>query len=244
MKLLSFATGNLYRFMHELNVVEFIDSLGIKGIEYTYGKTYGERPITNKDTKILLKKNVSLHSPFKLWKFSDRVEKDSMELELMIKDYYAIRAKRFILHPEQYPGEEKINYLIKKGINVLFENERKRHGNEKKKNHSRTAFEDILQTNKKINLCLDVSHSYSWSPKETSRIIDTWQDKIQQVHFSATHYSVSHLPVRGASKAFLASVKKVKDLNVPIVIEEDMKTRDKDWILKEINEVKKITKIE
>jgi endonuclease IV len=159
----------------------------------------------------------------------------------MIKDYHLIGAKRFILHPEQYPGEEKINYLLKKRVNVLFENERKRHGNEKKKNHSRTAFEDILQTNKKISLCLDVSHAYSWSPKETTRIIDTWKDKIQQVHFSATHYSVSHLPLVGASKAFINSVKKVKDLNVPIIIEEDMRTSNKQWILKEINEVKKIT---
>jgi hypothetical protein len=56
MKILSFATGNLYRFMEKINVVEFIDSLGVNGIEYTYGKTYGERPITKSDSKILLKK--------------------------------------------------------------------------------------------------------------------------------------------------------------------------------------------
>jgi sugar phosphate isomerase/epimerase len=241
MKCISFATGNLYRFHGKINVLELIDSLGVEGIEYTYGKTFVERPINERDVNILLKqKDVSLHSPFKFFKKPETFSADETDLQKIIFDYARINAKRFVVHPENRVPRDLIQQAEREGVQFVTENMRKRHGNEKKPNHERKEFEYDLNNHRKWGLCLDVSHAYSWGPKEISKIIDSWKDRIMQVHFSVTHYTVTHFGIEKASNKFLDSIKPIKTLDVPIVIEEDMRTLDTMWIKAEIERVKKV----
>jgi hypothetical protein len=241
MKLISFATGNLYKFLNEIDTMSLIDSLGIEGIEYTYGKYYAERPITKTDKKILLKrKDISLHTPFKLLKFPENIQKDTLDFEKIIQDYKRVKAKRLVLHPDQILNKQILKLGKENNIQFITENLRKRHGNDKKKTQERFGFEKVLNEHKSFGLCLDVAHSYSWSPKETKDIVEKWEDKIMQVHFSVTHYKKEHLPLTKASKNFLNSIKCLRDLDVPIVIEEEMETMNKKWILKEIEQIKKL----
>jgi sugar phosphate isomerase/epimerase len=241
MHLLSFATGNLYRYINEVNLVEFIDKLGVDGIEYTYGKNYGERIITKSDENILLtKKDISMHVPFGFMRKLENIERDTTNFKKMLLDYKRIGAKRLVMHPNQIPSNELLLFGKKQGVGYITENLRKRHGNDKHKNHERLDFETVLNEHKDFGLCLDVSHSYSWSKNETKDIIGKWSDRIKQVHFSVTHYNKGHLGIKSASKSFLESTKCLRDLDVPIVIEEDMNTINPVEIKKEINRVKKI----
>ncbi|MCX6803216.1 MAG: hypothetical protein NTY48_01445 [Candidatus Diapherotrites archaeon] len=241
MKLLSFATGNFYRFVNQIRVVEYIDSLGIDGIEYTYGKWYDERPLTKIDKNILSKKlDTSLHIHFKFLRFPDRIEQDTLDFYKILNDYREVNAKRLVIHPHQIPSEKLIKIGQNNNVQFITENMPKRHKNSKRKNPERCGFEKVLNEHNHFGLCLDVSHSYSWPNKETKRIVDTWKDKIMQVHFSITNYQVNHLSTQHASKKFLATIKCLKELDVPIVIEENMQTINKKLVTKEINQIKKV----
>ena len=241
MRLLSFATGNLYRYIADFNLVEFIDKLGTDGIEYTYGKSYGERIITKSDENILLKKkDISMHVPFGFMKNPINLEKDTQDFKKILLDYKRIGAKRLVLHPNQILSKELLLIGKKQGVEYITENLSKRTVEDKYKNNRRFSFETILNEHKDFGLCLDVSHSYSWSKNETKFIVDKWNDRIKQVHFSITHYNKGHLGVNSASKSFLDSVKCLHELDVPIVIEEDMLSINPIEIKKEINRVKKI----
>jgi len=63
-------------------------------------------------------------------------------------------------------------------------------------------------------------------------------------HFSVTQYQVNHLGMQYASKNFLNSMKCLKELDVPIVIEEDMQTINKKLVTKEISKIRKLTGID
>jgi len=241
MRLLSFATGNLYRYINDFDLVEFIDKLGVSGIEYTYGKSYGERIIKKSDENILLtKKDVSMHVPFGFMKKAEYLERDTEDFKKMILDYQRIGAKRLVIHPNQILPNELLLLGKKRGVEYITENLSKRSVEDKHQNLRRFSFEKILNEHKEFGLCLDVSHSYSWSKNETKLIVDKWQDRIKQVHFSVTRYNKGHLGVSSASKSFLESMRCLRDLNVPIVIEEDMHSINPVEIKKEINRVKKI----
>ncbi|MFA6420115.1 MAG: hypothetical protein WCW13_04905, partial [archaeon] len=157
MKLLSCATGNFYKFLDQINVVEFINTLGVDGIEYTYGKYYEERPILKIDETILLtKKDVSMHAPFKFLRKPENYEKDVTDFKKMLADYQRVGAKRLVIHPNQIPPNELLLLGKKQGTQYITENLRKRHGNDKHKKHERFDFETILNEHKNFGLCLDV----------------------------------------------------------------------------------------
>lgn len=242
MRLLSFATGNLYRFNRQLDVVKLIGGLGTDGIEFTYGRFFEEHPITKSTERILFsKKEVSMHVHFRFLKKPEEIQKDAADFKKIVHDYKRIGAKRLVTHPTQALTKEMLRMGKKNRIQFLTENLMKRHGNDKRKSYERLGFEDALNKHKHFGLCLDVSHAYSWSKKETQNIFEKWRDRIMEVHFSVTHYQSNHLGTLSASQNFLDSVKCLKDLDVPIVIEEDMKTKNPKFILSEINRVKKIT---
>ena len=90
-----------------------------------------------------------------------------------------------------------------------------------------------------LGLCLDVAHSYFWSEKETKKLIDEFKEVITQVHFSNNYKGKDHLPFNKVSKRFLRSIDPLKKFNVPIIIEEDIKTKDFDWN-REISNIKRI----
>jgi hypothetical protein len=234
MKIISFATGNLWRFHRELNLVNFISNLGVDGIEYTYGKSIDERPILDKDLSFFRDfDDVSMHSPFGLVKKSNSKLNLINNFNKISGDYAKICAKRIVIHPdENIPNE----ILKKLKINFITENLAP------KKNFKipRLGFEKVLNKNENFGLCLDVSHSYFWGVEETERIIKKWKSRIKQVHFSNNFYGKSHLSFEKVSKSFLKSIEPLNELNVPFVIEEDMKTKSIPKIKSEIKRIKKI----
>jgi endonuclease IV len=209
-----FATGNLFRLIGKRDIMEIISNLDIYGVEYTYGKYYNERKPNEKDFEILKNYDfVSIHAPFRL--STDLVTKKEFEktIKLIKNDYEKMNAKHIVFHPTQ-----KIPAKLPK-MNYVTENLNPKKGFYRPKN----GFETILNTKSDWNLCLDVSHAYDWGVDETQRIVKKWNKRIKSVHLSNNRYHRDHLNFEKVSKKFLKSIEPIKDLNVPIIIEEDMK---------------------
>lgn len=229
-----FATGNLWRLMTKFDVIDIISKLDIAGVEYTYGKNLNERPIKEKEFDLLKDYSyISFHSPFLFSLYYLKENEFYDQLSLMEYNYSKLNAKAIVTHPEQ------TNYFpdkINSKMNFLTENMNL----SKRKKRLKNGFENTIKKRPDFDLCIDINHCYSWGIDETERIVKKWKNKIKQVHFSNNRYGKGHLPFEKVSKDFLKSIEPLKDLNVPIIIEEDMPyTKIKD-IKEEIKRVKKI----
>ena len=79
-----------------------------------------------------------------------------------------------------------------------------------------------------------------YSKDETKKLIKAFEDKITQVHLSATYKRKDHQSLRIASKQFIDSIQPIKELDVPIVIEEDIRGKNHLDLVKELEYVKRI----
>lgn len=232
MRKLCFATGNLWRIMGKVDVVDLISELDVDGIEYTYGRFYNERIPTEKDFDILRNYNFnSVHAPFRM--SLDLMNQDEFEkiISLVAIDYKKMGAKNIVVHPTIVLPNKLPNLdFITENLNPM----------KKPKLRPRLGFEKILNKNKDWNLCLDASHAYDWGVCETERIVKKWKHQIKQVHFSNNRYHKDHLSFEKVSRDFLKSIEPLKELNVPIVIEEDMHYTKVSDIKKEIKRVRDI----
>jgi hypothetical protein len=231
MNKICFATGSLWRLIGKKDIIEMISELDIDGVEYTFGKYYNERIPNEKDFDILKNyKYNSVHAPFRL--SLDWVSKDEFNkiIGLVANDYKKMNAKNIVSHPTQVLPKK----LPK--IDFVTENLNPKQG----KDRPRDGFEKVLNKNSDWGLCLDASHAYDWGIEETERIVKKWKKRIKQVHFSNNRYHKDHLTFEKVSKDFLKSIDPLKDLNVPIVIEEDMYYTKVNDIKKEIKRVREI----
>jgi len=231
---LCFATGNLRQSIGKIDLVQTLSKLDIDGIEWTFGKEFGERPITDKDADFLRTFDfVSIHSPFRFSSYylsAVELEKGKKTLEESSK---LVRSKQVVIHPSQiFPS----NFFANCSFQVITENLNPKKG----KVRPRLGFEKTLKANSNWGLCLDVCHAFDWSEEETARIVSKWKHRIKQVHFSNNRYHKDHLPFEKVSRAFLKSIEPVLGLNVPFVIEEDMPYTSIKQIKEEIARVRKI----
>ena len=231
MRTLCFATGNIWRIMEKIDLLDFISNLDIDGVEYTYGRFYDERKPNQVDFDFFKKyKYVSMHAPFRL--SLDKMEKESFDsiLNQIESDYKKMNAKHIVFHPGIVLPKEmpKLDYITE-NLNP-----------KKGKNRSRDGFEKILNKNNAWDLCLDASHAYDWGIEETERIVKKWKHRIKQVHFSNNRYHKDHKPFEKVSKGFLKSIEPLKELNVPFIIEEDMHYKKINDVKKEIKRVRDI----
>ncbi|MFA5358045.1 MAG: hypothetical protein WC308_03955 [archaeon] len=232
MPLVCFATGNFWRFANRKDFFERIRQFGFEGIELTLGKRFGERETPVKNFKWIKKKRyVSIHSPFKMVRIVESEEELLLMFRKIKQDYASANAKSLIVHPYEMPSEK---ILKKIGMNIVTENM------ENRKWQNRLSFERVLKKYPSVGLCLDVSHAYSWSPNETARIIKKWKPQIRQVHFSNCRYKKCHVGFAKVSEKFIKSIMPLKELDVPIVIEEDMRSFGIESTKKELLKIKEI----
>jgi endonuclease IV len=229
---LCFATGNLWRIANKIDVMEIISQLDVSGVEYTYGKVYGERIPNEKDFDMLKNYNYnSVHAPFRLSLDLVSEEEFNETMDLIVSDYKKMGAKNIVSHPTQKLPDKlsKLDFITEnlnpKGVPNL---------------RPRLGFEKILEKRSDWGLCLDASHAYDWDPLETERIVKKWKKRIKQVHFSNNRYHKDHLTFKKVSRGFLKSIEPLSDLNVPIIIEEDMPYTKVSEIKKEIKRVREI----
>lgn len=231
-KPLSFALGNIWRWTKSKNrdvLIPYVRELDVSGIEITFAlkeELYSFRLSEDNRSWLRSLDYVTIHAPFDLIGGSAGKDEVIRQLDIISALSDDVNAGNIIIHPDNLPPPE---ILKEYGFNVSTENL------PPKSRISMPDLKRVLDRYPEIGLCLDVSHAYLWSKHETRRLVKAFKDRITQVHLSGTYKRKDHQSLRSVTRAFLYSIQPVKELNVPIVIEEDIETKSLRFVKKEID---------
>ncbi len=238
-KIISFTLGNVWRWNKSQNrnrLISYVKELNINGVEITFSSKedlYAFK-LSKKNEKWLKSLDyISIHAPFKLVRKANDEKEIIKQLDLISNLYDKLNAKNVIIHPNDLPKSKILNrYNFKVSTENL----------PKKRNISIFDLKKILKEYPKIGLCLDVSHAYFWSKNETGKLIKAFKDKITQIHLSGTYRKRDHQSLRKVSDDFILSIEPIFKLNVPIVIEEEIKIKSMKFLKEETDFIRNMFK--
>lgn len=236
-KIFAFAIGNIWRWGHKNNRAKLLNpirKLDISGVEITLAnkKELYDFKLTSSQIKWLRSLDyVSIHAPFKLVRKAGNKEEVVKQLDYIQRLYRKINARNVIIHSTDLPSPALLSrYKMK------FSTE-----NHPKITHLGVKkLMPILRRYKNLGLCLDVAHAYDWSGFETSNLVNIFGNRIAQVHLSGNYRKKPHQSMRKVSHSFIKSIQPIKELNVPIVIEEDIKIKSIKYVKDEIKHIKSL----
>lgn len=234
-RIFSFALGNIWRWeKNRADLVKYVRKLDVAGVELTIASPDDlfEFKLSDSDKKWL--KNleyVTIHAPF--FGFGSNKDRNLVKkgLDCVFKLYKEVGAKNIVIHPDELPPK---NLLKNYDFNILTENL------EEKKHNYIADLKKIFAEYPKIGLCLDVSHAYTFNKNETKKLVKEFKSKITQIHFSGTYRKKCHQSLKNVSRDFLQSIKLLKGLDAPIVIEEDIKIKSIKYLKDELAYIKKL----
>lgn len=236
-RIFSFATGNLWQWTDSPNrnvLLDFIKPLDVAGVELTFSnkeELFAFQPTKANVAWLKSLEHVTIHAPFWMCKpefIEVEVEK---QFEVISRLYRQLNAKNVVVHPEKELFDTDL--LNQCDFRISTENLPQR---KFKITNDDLAF--YLEKFPNMGLCLDVAHAYLEGKDETSVLVDRFKDRISQIHFSGTFRRQDHQSLQIVSKNFLRSIKPIKNLPVPIVIEENMEVTDLETVAKEIEFIK------
>lgn len=238
-RIFGFATGGILKSKISKNsserdlILNYLKKSGISGIEFSFGRKkelYSFK--LSEELKLLLKQfdYLSLHSPFRLITESKNKKEVIKQLDIIAKLYKKIGAKNVIIHPDNLSSSK---ILKSYNFNISTENLPKKY------NITISDLKIIFKKYPKLGFCLDITHAFSFSKYETSRLIKEFGNKITQIHFSCHYKGKDHQSLKTATKEFLFSIQPIKKINVPIIIETGFEETSLKLIKEEIEYVKK-----
>lgn len=237
-RLIGFSLGTIWRWVSKDNAAGLIDyarKLDIDGIELNFsrGMLLGMRLDRSQLAWLRKLRYVSIHAPFELQKPVGvrGAEEFAYQMDRIWELYRRVRAKNLIMHPGQLPGRRLLDEY---DFRVSTENMSCGPGS------TTAALKRILHDYPDIGLCLDVSHAFAVSSTETGRLVGAFESRISQVHISCTCGSRTHQSIGRATAAFLSSIKPTMRLDVPFMIEEDVRKEDMERMKAEIRLVRNI----
>lgn len=236
--MLGFAIGSVWRWQEPGNrnaLIHYFHDLKIDAIELTL-------PVPERVTDFVLSyKNrvwlrtlqyISIHAPFHLTHESENSRHVALQLERIERLYREVSAKNVIFHPDNLPS---VGVLDQYEFSACAENLPPKTG------FGLKELRQTLRDYPKIGLCLDVAHAFLWSRDESSRIVETFGERIRQIHFSAADRKQDHLSLVDASEEFAESIRPVLSLNVPWLIELDIDPQaEQKALLQELIAAKKL----
>ncbi|MCK5426163.1 MAG: hypothetical protein KAJ34_00595 [Thermodesulfovibrionia bacterium] len=233
-RIIGFASGTIWRWTENWDaLINYAQKLDISGFELTIASKEGLYSFSLSETNKSWLRGldyVSIHAPFHLVSQSENRKEISRQLDIISALYDEIHAKNVVIHPDALPAP----HITKKyRFNMATEN---------LPPSSNISVSDLEKTFKKypgMRLCLDVSHAYLWSQYETGKLVRSFKNKICQIHLSGTYKKKDHQSLRNVTKDFFLSIKPLKKLDVPIVIEEDIHEKDLMFIKEEVEFVQK-----
>ncbi len=228
-RIIGFASGTIWRWTENWDaLINYAQKLDISGFELTIASKEGLYSFSLSETNKSWLRGldyVSIHAPFHLVSESENRKEISRQLDIISALYDEIHAKNVVIHPDALPAP----HITKKyRFNMATEN---------LPPSSNISVSDLEKTFKKypeMRLCLDVSHAYLWSYYETYRLVRAFKSRICQIHISGTYKKKDHQSLRKVTKEFLFSLEPVKELDVPLIIEEDIHEKNLKFIQEEI----------
>jgi hypothetical protein len=178
---------------------------------------------------------VSIHAPWKIISEAENKKEITTQMDKLYSLYDKTNAKMLIIHPEECPYDLLDNY----DMNYALENMPK-----KSLDINSLDYEEELKKieETKYGFCLDVSHSYDFGPKETERLFEKFKNKLKEIHLSGTEGSKHHMFLIESSKKFLESLKPILKTKMPLILEINFPSLNKEKINKEIAFVKELFK--
>ncbi|MDO8624870.1 MAG: sugar phosphate isomerase/epimerase [Candidatus Diapherotrites archaeon] len=255
MPILSFATGNLWRFEQKSNrasILKYIAKLPVDGIELTFAKNqqlFDFKPTRQHLRLLHSKEYVTIHAPFSLSKDAANTDELEKALERIQELKEQVNAKYIVIHPHQMPPT---TLLKKYKLPILTENMRKRrykiqtfaNGQNvtETTRQKRLMTHPILETTMdktRAGLCMDVGHAYAWNQTEIEHLVKRFKPRIKQIHLHSVYRNKDHRQfLRKHTQEYIRSIQPALDLNVPIVIEEDFKRLNLPRVRREIRLIK------
>ena len=237
-RVFSFALGNIWRWDTSTNrnvLIDFARKLDVSGVELTLAtkEELYSFSLSWKNKHWLRRLSyVTIHAPFRLFKDSENEKEVLNQIDEISRIYDNINAKNVIIHPEYD--------LFKSDILKNCEFELSTENLPRTSGVSISDLRKVLTKHPRMRLCLDVSHAYSWSKFETGKLIKAFKDRISQIHFSGTYRKRDHQSLRRVSKEFLLSIQPMKNLEIPLVIEEDIETRSFQYVKEELEYIRNL----
>ena len=227
---LSLSTGSIYKWGKNIDDLITIckDNIRIDGLELMFAnkEVLENTKITAKNVEWLKTlPYVTLHAPVKIVKESIDENDIESQLKKMEYIYNLTEAKAVIFHVTNLP---RLEILQKFSFKFIIENTTLNGGIDL------DNFYKIIK-DYKCDLCLDVSHSFTWSVKEAQRYSQRLNDNIFQIHLSSSHGSHEHLPMSTMDLAFEKSIEFLKSTNKPFIIESEYNDKDIDFLNNDLN---------
>ncbi len=230
--LVGLSTGTIYKWNSNIDNLIKICKNDIKtsGLELMLADKKSLENIVLSDNSIKWLRNLkhlTLHSPPKIVSNSENQLDIENQLCMMQKIYDKINAKALVFHVTNLPD---INLLNKFNFKFIIENT------------TRKGSVDLEEfTNKvkkyKCDVCLDISHAYTWSNKESLKYWSRFEGKIFQIHLSSSHGTHQHLPFTESDDDFISSIEFIRKINVPIIIESDYNNKNVKFLIKDITAI-------
>ena len=235
-KMFGIATGCFWRYNKSKNrdaLIKYVAATGVSGIELTFYGVSSIRKFSLSDCnkKFLQSLDfISIHAPDlrRIKNDKNEILKVFSELECLSN---SIGADYVVFHVDSIKDFRQLqDFSFKASIENI----------EKKESKSVTKLLEILDENPGLFLCLDMAHAYSFSTDLAGYFIGHLGDRISHVHLSGSDGVKSHLSFKESDEQFMVSLKHLKDLKAPIILEEDFMLRDMNFIMDEIEMAKKI----
>ena len=227
---LSLSTGSIYKWAGKLDDLITLcrDNIKIDGIELMFAnkEILETTRLTAKNVRWLKAlSHVTLHAPVKI--IMNSIDENDIEIQLKKLEYIynSINAKAIIFHVTNLPKLETLN---KFNFKFIIEN---------------TTIKgkiNLIEFNKIINnyncdICLDVSHAFTWSAKEAQKYWQKLSSHIFQIHLSSSRGNHEHLPMSNLDKDYKKSIGFLGLINKPFVIESDYNDKNINFLNKDLN---------
>jgi len=235
-KTIGFATGSIWQWLKTNNrneLITHLKQLDIRAIELTIGSEEELYALTLSDENITWMKeldHVSIHAPAFHTSAPEEAELQR-QLEKMESLAALSQASTVVLHINDIPPVHLLE-----SISFPLSIENTSIGNYT----SPETLEKMFSIYPDFRFCLDISHAALISDEETSLLISRFRDRISHVHLSGTSGKRDHQSLIGASPQFYKSLIPAINLDVPFLIEENIRKQDIKILHRELSAAEKL----
>ncbi len=210
------SVGALYRVVPDKNeAVCYLGKLPISGIELLFRDYQQLKSFSLNEEALRIFEKLKFKSMHAPWHgiIYDSGDIGQGALGLLLRLYEKFDARNIVFHANNVPDYNRITAM---GLPASTENDDWRNA---PGNYS-THVASLLERNPELSLTLDIAHALTVSQQEPLKYIDLFKKRITQVHLSSTPVVPDHSFLHKHDCPELrALLKKVKALEVPVVIE-------------------------